>query len=105
MLDDLRWPPLSERRQEAGLILLKTIINDLTQVPFEHVLIVKTQLEILDRLIIQLASIDTHFSLKLIVRGTGFVSPKLRHWQNLDLIFLGINVHPFHVIHRIGTAE
>ena len=39
MLDELGWTPLSQRRQEARLILLYKIINGLAQVPFEGVLI------------------------------------------------------------------
>ena len=39
MLDVLGWTPLSERRQEARLILLYKIINSLAQVPFEDVLV------------------------------------------------------------------
>ena len=39
MLDELGWPPLSQRRQEARLILFYKIINGLAQVPFEGVLI------------------------------------------------------------------
>ena len=39
MLDVLGWTPLSQRRQEARLILFYKIINGLAQVPFEGVLI------------------------------------------------------------------
>ena len=39
MLGVLGWPPLSQRRQEARLILFYKIINSLTQVPFEGVLV------------------------------------------------------------------
>ena len=39
MLDVLGWPPLSQRRQEARLILFYKIINGLAQVPFEGVLL------------------------------------------------------------------
>ena len=39
MLDELGWPPLSQRRQEAQLILFYKFINGLTQVPFEGVLV------------------------------------------------------------------
>ena len=39
MLDELGWPPLSQRRQVARLILFYTINNDLLQMPFECVLI------------------------------------------------------------------
>ena len=39
MLDVLGWPPCSQRRQEARLILFYKIINSLAQVPFEGVLV------------------------------------------------------------------
>ena len=39
MLDEVGWPPLSQRRQEAQLVLFYTIINGLEQVPFEGVLV------------------------------------------------------------------
>ena len=39
ILDGLGWPPLSQRRQEARLILFYKIINGLAQVPFESVLV------------------------------------------------------------------
>ena len=39
MLDELEWPPLSQMRPEARLILFYNIINGLAQVPFEDVLI------------------------------------------------------------------
>ena len=39
MLDMLGWTPLSQRRQEARLILFYKIINSLAQVPFECILV------------------------------------------------------------------
>ena len=39
ILDVLEWTPLSQRRQEARLILFYKIINGLAQVPFEGVLV------------------------------------------------------------------
>ena len=39
MLDVLGWTPLSQRRQEARLILFYILINGLAQVPFECVLV------------------------------------------------------------------
>ena len=39
MLDVLGWPPLSQRRQEAQLILFYQIINGRAQVPFEGFLV------------------------------------------------------------------
>ena len=35
MLDELRWAPLSQRRQKAQLILFYKIINSLAQVPLK----------------------------------------------------------------------
>ena len=39
MLDVLGWTPLSQRRQQARLILFYKIINSLAQVLFEGVLV------------------------------------------------------------------
>ena len=39
MLDVLGWMPLSQRKQEARLILFHKIITGLAQVPFEGVLV------------------------------------------------------------------
>ena len=39
MFDELGWPSPSQRRHEARLILSYKIINGLTQVPFEGVLV------------------------------------------------------------------
>ena len=39
MHDELGWTPLSQRRQEARLILFYKISNGLAQVPFEGVLV------------------------------------------------------------------
>ena len=39
MLDVLGWKPLSQRRQEARLILFKKNVNGLAQVPFKGILV------------------------------------------------------------------
>ena len=39
MLDELGWPILSKRHKDARLILFYKIINNLAQVPHEHILI------------------------------------------------------------------
>ena len=39
MVDVLGWPPFSQRRQEARLILFYKSINGLAQMPFEGVLV------------------------------------------------------------------
>ena len=100
MLDVLGWTPLFQRRQEARLILFYKIINGLAQVPFEGVLVeayrgTRRKHNInLDRLAIQLASMDSRFSLKLLVHGTVLFSLMLRHWLYLDQIFFKISGHP-----------
>ena len=38
MLDELGWPILSKRRKDTRLILFYKIINNLAQIPHEHVL-------------------------------------------------------------------
>ena len=38
MLDELGWPILSKRRKDARLILFYKIIDNLAQVPHEHIL-------------------------------------------------------------------
>ena len=38
LLDDLGWPLLSKRRKDARLILFYKIINNLANVPYEHIL-------------------------------------------------------------------
>ena len=38
ILDDLGWPILSKRRKDTRLILFYKIINNLAQVPHEHIL-------------------------------------------------------------------
>ena len=38
LLDELGWPILSKRRKDARLILFYKIINNLAQVPHEHIL-------------------------------------------------------------------
>ena len=48
-----------------------------------------------DILVIQLASMDSRFSLKLLVHGTGLLSLKLRHLLYLGPILFKIIVHPF----------
>ena len=89
VLDVLGWPPISQRRQEAQHILLYKIINGLAQVPFKGILVeaykgTRRKHNInLDRLAIQLASMDSRLFLKLLlvlVHGTGLLSLKLRHW-------------------------
>ena len=48
MLDVLGLPHLSQKRQEARLILFYKIINGLAQVPFEDILVEAYNLRILE---------------------------------------------------------
>ena len=106
MLYVLGWTPLSQRRQEAQLILFYKIINGLAQVPFEGVLVetykgTRRKHSMKFRQIGHTTSqYGQSFSLKLLVHGngTGFPSLKLRHWVYSDQIFLRISVHPFRII-------
>ena len=80
----------------CGRLFLKgdKIINGLAQVPFEGVLVEAykgTRRK-------HLASMDSHFFLKLFVHGMGLLSLKLRNWLYLDQIFFKISVHPFRII-------
>ena len=103
MLDVLGWMPLSQRRQEARLILFYKIINGLAQVPFEGVLVeaykgTRRKHSMKFRQIGHTTSQDSRFSLKLLVHGTGLLSLKLRHWLYLDKNFFKISVHPLRII-------
>ena len=104
MIDELGWPPLSQKRQAARLILFYTIINGLGQLLFECVLIEsykgtrRNTIQNSDRLVIQQTSMDNCFSLKLLVHGTSLLSLKLCSWLYLGLIFFKISVHPFRII-------
>ena len=104
MLDVLGWTPLSQRRQEARLILFYKIINGLAQVPFEGVLVeaykgTRRKHSMKFRQIVhKLASMDSRFPLKLLVHATCLLSLRLRHWLYLDQIFFKISVHPFRII-------
>ena len=108
MLDELGWMPLSQRRQEARLILFYKIINGLAQVPFEGVLVeaykgTRRKHNMKFRQIGHTTSqYGQSFFLKLLVHGTGLLSLKLCHWLYLDqILFLfilsKISVHPFRI--------
>ena len=75
MLDELGWPPLSQRRQKAPLILFYKITNGLAQ--FEDVLIKsykgtrrKHNMKFSQIGHTTIASMDSHFPLELFVHGT-----------------------------------
>ena len=93
MLDVLGWMLLSQRRQEARLILFYKIINGLAQVPFEGVLVeaykgTRRKHNMKFRQIGHTTSqYGQSFFLKLLVHGTGLLSLKLRHWLYLDKNF------------------
>ena len=73
MFDVLGWPPLSQRRQEARLIMFFKIINGLAQVPFEGFLVeaYKGTRRKHNMKFRQIGSMDSRFFLKLLVHGTG----------------------------------
>ena len=104
MLDELGWPPLSQRRQEARLILFYKSINGFAQVPFEGVLVeaykdTRRKHYMKCRQIGHTTSqYGQSFPPKTISAWKGLLSLKLRHWLYLDQILLKICVHPFHVI-------
>ena len=78
-IQELGWPPLSQRRQEARLIILYKIIIGLVVVPFEGVLIVRIMAQVgntiinVGRLVMQLASMASRFPQKLLVHRTGLI--------------------------------
>ena len=86
MLDVLGWTLLSQRRQEARLILFYKIINGLAQVPFEGVLVeaykgTRRKHNMKFRQIGHTTSqYGQSFFPKTIVHGTGLLSLKHRHW-------------------------
>ena len=93
IIDVLGWTPLSQRRQEARLILFYKITNGLVQVPFEGVLVkaykgTRRKHNMKFRQIGHTTSQygQSFFFLKLLVHGTGLLSLKLRHWLYLDPI-------------------
>ena len=104
MLHVLGWTPLSQRRQEARLILFYKIINGLAQVPFEGVLGeaykgTRRKHNMKFRQIGHtISQYGQSFFLKLLVHGTGLLSLKIRHWLYLDQIILTISEYPFRII-------
>ena len=82
MLDVLGWPPLSQRRQKAQLILFYKIFNGLAQVPFEGIL-VEAYKGTRRKYNIQFRQIGhttgQSFFLKLLVHGPGLLLLKLCH--------------------------
>ena len=90
MFDILGWPPLSQKRQEARLILFYKIINGLAQVPFEGDLVeaykgTRRKHNMKFRQIDHKTSqYGQSFFLKLLVHEVGLLSLKLRHWLYLD---------------------
>ena len=97
MLDELRWPPLSQGRHEARLILFCKIINGVSQVPFGGVLIEsykgtrKTHNRKCRQMCHTTSQYGQSFSLKLVVHGTDLLSLKLRHWLYLGILFFPHN--------------
>ena len=90
MLDVLGWTPLSQRRR---LILFYKIINGLTQVPFEGILVeaykgTRRKHNTKFRQIGHTTSQYGQFFLKLLVHGMGLLSLKLHRWPYLKSNFL-----------------
>ena len=89
-IQELGWPPLSQRRQEARLIIFYKIIIGLVAVPFEGVLIVRIMAQVgntiinVGRLVMQLASMASRFPQKLLVHRTGVNLAKAQSLLNLD---------------------
>ena len=110
-LDVLGWMPLSQRRQEAQLILFYKIINGLAQLLSEGVLVeaykgTRRKHSMKFRQIGHTTSqYGQSFFLKLLVHGMGLLSLKLRHWLYLDQILFIISVHPFRIIPWNGPVE
>ena len=115
ILDELGWPChlFLKGDSEARLILFYNIINGLRTTKLltvghncsskasllRRIRVLEESITWnLDRLAIQLASMDSRFFLKLLVHGTGLLSLKLCHWLYLDKILVKISVHPFHII-------
>ena len=104
MLNVSGWTPLSQRRQEAQLILFYKIINGLAQVHFEGVLVVaykgsRRKHSMKFRHIGHTTSpYGSSLSLKLLVHGTGLLSLRLRLWLYSEKIFFKISVYPFRII-------
>ena len=94
MLDELGWPPLSQRRQEARLILFYKIINGLAQVLFEGVFIeaYKGTRRKHNMKFRQICNSTSHYGQsffpKQLVHGMGLLTLKLRHWLYLCQLFL-----------------
>ena len=104
MLDVLGWTPLSQMSRRLDLFCSTKLLTVWHKCPSKaslsrriRVLEENTTLN-LDRLAIQLASMDSRFFLKLLVHGTGLLLLKLRHWLYLDQILFEISVHPFRII-------
>ena len=104
MLDVLGWLSLSQRRQEARLILFYKIINGMAQVALEGILVEaykgarrKHNMKF-SQIGHTTCQYGQSFFLNLLVHGTGLLSLKLHHWLYLDQIFLTISMHPFRII-------
>ena len=98
MLDVLGWTPLSQRRQEAQLILFYKNINGVAQVPFEGVLVEAYKGTRRKHSMKFRQNGHTTSQYGLLGHGTGLLSLKLRHWLYSDQILLKISVQPFCII-------
>ena len=97
-------------RAEIPFLFYK-IINGLAQVPFEGVLVeaykgTRRKHNMKLRQIGHTTSqYGQSFFPKTISAWNGLLSLKLRHWLNLDQIFLTNSMHPFRIIPEKGPAE
>ena len=92
MLDELDWPILSKRRKDARLILFYKIINNLAQVPHEHILIKayegtrKKNNHKFRHIAVNTSQYSSHFHPKLSVHGISYHSLIPLLWRNFGLI-------------------
>ena len=93
MLDELGWSHVFQRIYETRLILCYEPINGLAENLFEGILIeaykhpITKQNKTLRQIVHSTNSMVSHFQPKLLVDGTGLLSPKLYHWQHLNINF------------------
>ena len=90
MCYELGGSPLCQRRHGESLIIFFKIINVLAEVPFEDILIeaYKGTRPKQNKKLTQIGhSNGSHFPPKQLVHGTSLLSPRLHHWQNININF------------------
>ena len=104
MLDELGWPLLSQGDRMLDLFCFTKLLTVWLKCPSNASLLRRIRvldentIRNVDRLVIQLASMDSRFLLKLLVHGPGLLSLNLRLWIYLDKIFFKISVHSIRII-------